>query len=447
MRTEVKTYTYPNGEIQRVQLVRLPGWEKLEFLQLSYSPGALDCFANIYRRHLVPACPWLFGNLVMFRIPGDVQVPFSFETKDFGQVGDTLTAAAAALKEGVRIRGGMPRFQNAAVAAFWRELEARDCIRIVRGKLPITTIIPVGSLPGYLSQTQTDAALRVNASFFIMDKFDCATVCDHIGTPLGLRVKDGTVLAPPLFRREALLVKKDGSIVITAPDIRELSLEINGELFRHGENATIYTRPERARTPRCRGKKLVVIGCRVAAVSTKPRVPIPASGFVVCVAEGCAAAPGHRVRYRGLEDVAFGIQVGNSIVKGGIKTGRFHSRFYNIRRLEPVPFPPSLYPMNFRRDRAARIALGADRDGAPMLLWAEGAGKLGYVPGQDSRGATLQDMAEICRELGMENAVNLDGGGSAQLLLEGRRALKISDRSPEDFREAERPIPLGLMVR
>ena len=142
-----------------------------------------------------------------------------------------------------------------------------------------------------------------------------------------------------------------------------------------------------------------------------------------------------------------GIQVGNSIVKDGIKTERFLSPFYNIRHLQPIPFPPSLYPMDFHRARAARIALGADAQGRPMLLWAEGAGKNGYTPGKDSRGATLADMAEICRELGMVNAVNLDGGGSAQILLGNRRSLRISDRDPADDTDAERPVPLGLMVR
>lgn len=82
-----------------------------------------------------------------------------------------------------------------------------------------------------------------------------------------------------------------------------------------------------------------------------------------------------------------------------------------------------------------------------MILWAEGAAKLGHKPGVDSRGATLPDMAQICAEVGMVNAVNLDGGGSAQLLLKNVRSLMISDRCAEDFAEAERAVPMGLMVK
>ena len=82
-----------------------------------------------------------------------------------------------------------------------------------------------------------------------------------------------------------------------------------------------------------------------------------------------------------------------------------------------------------------------------MLLWVEGAAKLGFVKGENSCGANLADMARICSELGMVNGINLDGGGSAQLLYGNRRELQISDRKKEDHSEAERPVPLGLVIR
>ena len=301
-------------------------------------------------------------------------------------------------------------------------------------------------MPGCLTETAPEAALKVNASFFIMDRFDCATVYDHVGTPIGLNVRDGVVSRPPLYGREALLVDRDGRVSIRNLDIRDLRVEINGTVYTHGQNARIYTRPGRFRSPVGSGTSLVIIGNQVAAVA-KGSVPIPASGFVLCPRLPCQVKPDDRVTYRGLEDTAFGIQVGNSILRDGIPTDRFRSRFYNIRHLEPVPYPPSLYPMDFDHARAARIALGADRDGKPMLLWAEGAAKFGHIPGSGSCGASLSEMAVLCADAGMVNAVNLDGGGSAQILLHGQRSLKISDRSPRDFSETERPVPLGLVVR
>lgn len=446
MQSKIKVYSYPDGEIQRVQVVRLDDWASLDFLRLNYADPALSCFADIYRLYLVPACPWLFGHMVMFRLPEELNGEFPFDTGKFGTVADRLTAAAAALRRGVKIIGGKPRFADENIKRFWEMLEIRDCIRIVSGKLPITTVIPVGDTTGYLSDTEPDAALKVNASFFIMDRFDCATVYDSIGVPLGLQVKNGTVENPPLYDREALLVYKDGTTAVKEVSLAGLELEIAGQRWRPGENAVLYTRPRRARTRAGGGKKLVIIGCRVAAVC-EGAADIPASGFVLCPEGDCRAEPGDRVVYHGLEDVSFGIQVGNSILRNGEKTLSFRSKFYNIRHLQPIPYPPSLYPVNFERARAARIALGADKEGRPVLLWAEGAAKLGHTPGCDSRGATLADMADFCSDAGMINAVNLDGGGSAQILLDNQRNLKISDRNAVNYSEAERPVPLALIVR
>jgi hypothetical protein len=442
MQSQIRTFSYPNGEIQRVQTVSWEDWGKLSFLQPQPTDRALDVFYDIYRLYLVPGCPWIFGNLVLFRIPEGVAVPFETETK-YGSLSDPLTVATAALEAGVTIERGKPRFRNPRVKEFWQALEEKNCIRITSGYLPTTKFIPVAEKSGYLSQAS--GTVKVNASFFIMDRFDCATVYDQVGTPLGLCVKDGFVSNPPLFSREALLVRKSG-VAIEQPKVEDLTLEIAGEAYRHGENATIYSRPHRNRTPRLPGKKLIIIGTRVAAVSHRPSVPIPASGFVLAVDGNCPARPGDEVRYLGLEDVIFGIQVGNSILKDGIKTDRFISKFYNIRKAEPVPFPPSLYPMDFDHARAGRIALGADKNGNPMLLWAEGAGKRRYVKGEDSCGASLREMAQLCAAVGMVNAVNLDGGGSAQILVNNRRHLHISDRN-DDNSDAERPVPLGLAVQ
>ena len=446
MQSEIKTYTYPDGCIQRIQLVRWDSWAELDFLEMSYSGDALTCFSNIYRNFLVPAAPWMFGHMIMFHIPEDLHVPFPFETGKYGAVADRLTAAAAALQNGVRIVNGKPVFSDEQVKQFYQALEARNSLRIISGKLPTTTVIPLGDCPGYLTETEADARLKVNANFFIMDRFDCATIYDQVGTPFGLCVKDGVVSRPPLYQREALLVRENGTVDIRSMDVRELEIQINGEHFFHGKNAVVYTRPKGLRTPGGKGKKLVIVGNRVAAVVTGSAA-IPASGFVLCPRGECSAKAGDAVVYHGLEDVVFGIQVGNSIVKNGIKTEKFLSKFYNIRHLEPVAYPPSLYPMDFAHARAARIALGADEEGKPMLLWAEGAAKFGYEKGKGSCGASLAEMAEICADVGMVNAVNLDGGGSAQILLNNQRALEISDRNREDHSEAERPVPLGLIVR
>ena len=446
MTSQIKTYTYPNGEIQRIQLVRWDSWADLDFMELPWSDKAMDCFCNIYRNFLVPSNPEAFGQMILFRLPEGFALPLPCDQTAWGEVADRLTAAAAALTEGVTVQDGIPTFRTETAKVLWNFLEQHNCLQVIGGNKPETVAIPLGNRPGYMSEHFPDAALKVNASFFIMDRFDCATVYDHVGTPFGLRVKDGVVAQPPLYGREALLVHQSGEVSIRNLDISDLTLEINGQHLIPGKNADLYTRPHHTHAPAGKQQTLVIVGNRVVAVG-EGKLPVPASGFVLCPRERCRVSPGDPVQYLGLEQISFGIQVGNSIIRDGEKTEHFRSSFYDIGRGEPVPYPPSLYPMDFDRARAARIALGADSAGKPMLLWAEGAAKFGYVPGVGSCGASLKEMAQLCADVGMVHAINLDGGGSAQILLNNQRTLEISDRNPADFSQAERPIPLGLIIK
>ena len=174
---------------------------------------------------------------------------------------------------------------------------------------------------------------------------------------------------------------------------------------------------------------------------------IPASGFLIKASSAPGVSAGCEVTYKGCEDILFGIQTGNSIVVEGKETEGFISRFYDIKKPWTVPYPPSLYPLNYEKSRAARVALGADKEGNPMIVWLEGRSKARYTPGDDSTGASLSETVKICKSLGMYNGVNLDGGGSSQILLEGQRTLRISDRDPKDNSEYERAIPLGLCIQ
>ncbi len=81
-----------------------------------------------------------------------------------------------------------------------------------------------------------------------------------------------------------------------------------------------------------------------------------------------------------------------------------------------------------------------------MILWLEGAGKYGHAPGLDSCGATLNESADIAEQFGMVNAIHLDGGGSAEILLKGKRSLSVSDRDPQSFAEKERAVSMALRI-
>lgn len=467
MKSEVKVFDRGNGEIQRVQVVSWEDWSQLDFLYLKQESvdqqkQALHCFHHIYQKFLVPTMPWIFPQMVMFSLPEDDDMMdilvgcardgmkmdeyVYYASEKYGNVSDPLTIASILLQEGIRIKKGQAVALNEKAGRLYHELEARGCVHIVCGKLPQTKVIPVGRYAGYLSEVEKEARVKVNAHFFIMDPFDCATIYDQVGTPFGLCIKDGVIENPPLYNREALLIEQEGASYISQKDIHELIIGINDKTYISGKNATIYIRPKYAKTPDDNQVKVVIIGRQVVAVKRSGSVPVPASGFVLSI-KGGKIVPGDLVTYHGLKDVQFGIQVGNSIIRKGVKTDKFISQFYNIKKLQRTPYPPSLYPMDFTGARAARMAIGADAEGRPVLFWAEGKGKLRYVQGEDSTGASLSEMAEIAEALSLRNAVNLDGGGSAQILVDGARHLHISDRKTEDNSDAERLVPLGLVVR
>ena len=444
MDSEIKTIKRPDGEIQRLQTVRLPDWESLEFLRPRPAEDPLPGFSRIYRQFLVPSAPWIFGQMALLRVPEGLEIPV-----DGGMSADPeerLFMAADLLREGVRLVRGRPRFRTEEARMLWEKLESAGALETVCGRLPFTKMVPVSDQTGLLSESEPEALMKVNASFFIMDPFDCATPYDSVGTPFGLCMKDGEVLSPPMYEREALLADRNGRVSIGRPSIRDLTLEIGGKTFRAGENGEILTRSSCSRTAAGSGPEAVIVGRKVRALNLVGGLEVPASGSVLRSPDLYGISVGDEVVYHGMENVLFGIQVGSSLLRDGVRSGSFLSPFYNIRKLQRTPFPPSLYPLNYEKDRAARIALGADKDGRPMLLWAEGAPKIGAQKGQTSCGASLSEMEEYCQDAGMVNAVNLDGGGSAQILLNGRRALELSDRK-EDGSEMERAVPLGLIVR
>ena len=446
IKSETRIYPREGGEIQRVQIVRPGGWPDLDFLCPQGTERVFPGIVSLYRQYIVPACPWIFGRMVLFRLPEGLPLPEIPGMTGRIETDDPLIKASFLLNRFVRVRNGKAYASDERVRGFLEALERSESIGTVCGNLPFTKIIPVGNRLGFLSETERGAAFKCSGTFFIMDSFDCATPFDSVGTPIGLLVKDGTILNPPLYHREALLIRQDGSSSVAIPDVRTLEIGIGGKRYLHRRNAELFLRPFRRRTMRCRGWDTVLIGNRVAAVSEGGNTPVPASGFVLNTEERIAS-PGETAVFYGMEEIRFGIQAGNSAVVEGTGTESFVSSFYNIRDpLQRVPYPPSLYPQRYGKDRAARVAIGSDGEGNPVVIWAEGAAKIGHEPGKDSCGATLLEMAGYCLDAGIVNGINLDGGGSAQILIRNARRLQISDRRPDGRSEMERAIPLGLVL-
>jgi len=91
--------------------------------------------------------------------------------------------------------------------------------------------------------------------------------------------------------------------------------------------------------------------------------------------------------------------------------------------------------VNGENDKHPRTAMGYTRDGRLIILTVQGR-----FPGT-AEGATLDQEAKILRDLGCYEALNLDGGGSSCMLVNGKHTIKPSDK------EGERPVPAVFLIK
>lgn len=86
------------------------------------------------------------------------------------------------------------------------------------------------------------------------------------------------------------------------------------------------------------------------------------------------------------------------------------------------------------KDKHPRTAMGYTRSGKLIILVIQGRS-----PGK-AEGATLQQEAEILYNLGCYEALNLDGGGSSCMLVNGKETIKPSDAA------GQRPVPAVFLI-
>ncbi|MEY4332968.1 MAG: hypothetical protein RLZZ196_1706 [Bacteroidota bacterium] len=85
-------------------------------------------------------------------------------------------------------------------------------------------------------------------------------------------------------------------------------------------------------------------------------------------------------------------------------------------------------------DRHPRTAMGYTKEGALIIMVIQGRMKGVAV------GATLNETASLLKEIGCEGAINLDGGGSSCMLVNGKETIKPSDPT------GQRPVPAVFYV-
>lgn len=86
-------------------------------------------------------------------------------------------------------------------------------------------------------------------------------------------------------------------------------------------------------------------------------------------------------------------------------------------------------------DKHPRTAMGYRKDGKLIILVIEGRST------GTAEGATLLQTAQLFKDLGCIEALNLDGGGSSCMLVNGKETIRVSDAG------GQRPVPAVFIIK
>lgn len=276
-------------------------------------------------------------------------------------------------------------------------------------KYSVRPALARGIIPGRQTvsgiASDTNAAAAINASYFASD-----------GTILGITKIDGMIVGTTYYDRSAFGVMPDGSFVFGevsyngAVKIDQVTLPVSGVNAERGENGlVIYNRAYgRSTGTNPYGLEYVIRDGRVAEINTNDSA-IPTDGYVVSVHGSSMDA-----------FAAAGTRVGDPTVLME-QTGEMWDRAVQIVGAGPrlvengavhVTAGEEQFPGDIRYGRAPRSAVGVTKAGKIVFAVVDGRQ-------EHSHGLTLTEFAELLVKFGVQNAINLDGGGSSALYVDG----------------------------
>jgi exopolysaccharide biosynthesis protein len=257
-----------------------------------------------------------------------------------------------------------------------------------------------------------------------------------LGKPRGILINEGQVVAFPLYSRAVLgLTTKENILIdrlnVSCPKVLvgDKEIKINGiNQLRQSNNETIIFTPEfglQTKTPAL-GMSLVVIDGVVEEIWRGP-VKIPKEGIVISI--GAVLAKSLETKIEIKEKVSYFLILPGKwnetvlILGAGpllVKNGNV------VRDFEKEKFKTDVIV-----GRAPRTAFGAN-DKYIFMLVADGRQEL-------SVGMEIGELAAFMKSLGCDDALNLDGGGSSTMVING----EIVNNPCEG---QERPIANALAI-
>lgn len=303
--------------------------------------------------------------------------------------------------------------------------------------------------------SMADAPVAVNAGYFAFSPANGAP-----GDPAGAGVYDGRVLSEAVADRPVLALRPDASnTAVLRPrwrgrvQVRDRSVALDGlnrvpGLIRNcgGDPSDLptrrpvhdvtctdpaevvaFTQEFDATTPSGPGRELVIarggrlIGVRASRGTTLER------GQVSVQVTGDAApwltrlSPGTRV---GVRSILAGTADADAVLNGGPELVRDGSVHVTQDRDGFRHAANPSFDYGFVLQRNPRTFAGIDGQGRTVLVTVDGR-QLGEM------GLSLPEAADVARVLGLVQAVNLDGGGSTAMVVDGNLVTQPSDTTGE----------------
>jgi hypothetical protein len=352
---------------------------------------------------------------------------------------------------------------------------------------------------GFLSEAagREHPRLAFNTAFFLLEHDDFFSHHSALGEAYDLWVTDAVIQRPPLYRRGAIFLREgQWQVGRVGLDDLELILPTGLRLVPHDvqlpggaipftlneqgpTELTLYTRyygvagqgRVLGRTPAAvRRWELTIVDRRVVGWQVGGNLALPQNGFVVSFAPGVLSATAQRELQSALcaqpvldyrmarpqhQAIEEALQVGPILLREGqsLLTNTYledREQFWASRRLADGTWQIGVSPTDFKTNvderRHARVGLGIDRAGDMVLVMVACVKPKVRVPGVESAGATLSELAALLQDAGAVDAMNLDGGGSTQAYYLGGEALGSGDRRGVPQVRYERMIPSVGMV-
>lgn len=255
------------------------------------------------------------------------------------------------------------------------------------------------------------AVAGINGSFFKPD----------VGTPLGILIINQELIAGPIYDRVALGVTDKNNLVmdrlrlggeVVLPGNRTVRLDTINQPRVKASHTVVYTSRWGKTAPKvpANGLQVLIRNEQVVAVSRTSPLPIPRDGVVIsgpatpdmqALASLNVGQP-VKVNVYTLPDwsgMKHAIGGGPWLVRNGRPYIDLQSQHFSSRSL------------GFREPRSA---VGITADGKMLLVAVDGRRK------GVSIGMTLSEMSRLMISLGAVQAMNLDGGSSTQMAVQGK---------------------------